>query len=160
LSALIGGIYLGFDCDYIHPWDLECLFLEHALRETGSSSGARCTRGWTSCTWGSLPRVQLSGKRVRGSAPRGSRLPRESEIAHSGKASPRGVKALGDENLFFLKNPKIGIVAPSGRPPATAPSSVVATAVDPALPLLSASVPSTPKEVAVVGGRHRRRLVP
>jgi hypothetical protein len=131
------------------------------LRETGPSLGARCTWGWTSCTRGSLPQVQLSGKRVRGSAPRGSRLPREPEIAHSGKASPRGVKALGDEILFFQKTiPKNSTVAPSGRPPATAPSSAVVAAVDPALSLLSASAPSTPKEVAVVGGRHHRCLVP
>jgi hypothetical protein len=119
---------------------------------------------------GKLARVLLSGKRVRGSAPRGSRLPREPEIAHSGKASPRGVKALREEILFFQKKPKIGTVAPSGpgpgtvapsgRPPATAPSSAAAAAVDPALPLPLGSAPSTLKEVAVVGGRHRHRLVP
>jgi hypothetical protein len=77
------------------------------------------------------------------------------------------VKALGEEILFFQKKPKIGTVAPSGqgpgtvapsgRPPATAPSSAV---VDSALPLPLASALSTLKEVAVVGGRHRRRLVP
>jgi hypothetical protein len=89
-------------------------FASGTLRETGSSPGARCTWGRTSCTRGILPRAQLSGKRVRERAPRGSRLPREPEIAHSGKDSLRGVEALEEENLFFLKkNPKIGTMAPA-----------------------------------------------
>jgi hypothetical protein len=89
-----------------------------SLRETGSSPGARRTRGRTSCTLGSLPRVQLSGKRVWGSAPRGSRLPREPEITHSGKASLRGVKSLGEEILFFNPPPKSALCPPpAGHPP-------------------------------------------
>jgi hypothetical protein len=75
------------------------------LRETRSSPGARCTRGRTRCTRGSLPRCNSRG-RQSGKRSTGSRIPRESEIAHSRKDSPRGVKALGEEILFFQKNPK------------------------------------------------------
>jgi hypothetical protein len=82
--------------------------------ETGCSPSAGCTRGRASCTRGSLPRVQLSGKRVRGRALRGSRLPRESRIAHSGKYSPRGMLALGEDFCFFLKTTgQPGTVGPS-----------------------------------------------
>jgi hypothetical protein len=71
------------------------------LREARSSPGANCTQGRTSCTRGRLPRVQLSGKRVRGRGSRGSHLPRVPKTAHSGKASPRGEEALGEELWIF-----------------------------------------------------------
>jgi len=76
----------------------------------------KCTRGRPNCTRGSLPRVQHSGKSVRGISLRERRLPQEPKIVHSGKAFPKAVLTLGEQltslessrrrfllSFFFLK---------------------------------------------------------
>jgi len=76
----------------------ENVFLEvGALQELLDSPSASCTRGRPSCTRGSLPRVQHSGKSLRLILSRESRLPRVSKIVHSGKALPSAVLALGED---------------------------------------------------------------
>ena len=69
----------------------------HALQELLASPSASCTRGRPSCTRGSLPRVQHSGKSLRLILSRESHLPRVSKIVHSGKALPSAVLALGED---------------------------------------------------------------
>jgi hypothetical protein len=91
----------------------------NAIPATITTTGARSSPG-ARCTRGSLPRVQLSGKRVRGRVSRESRLPRYPKITHSGKTSREASKRSGKNFCSFLKKiPKPGTVAPSGRPPGT-----------------------------------------
>jgi hypothetical protein len=71
------------------------------------TTGDACTRGKN--TRGSLPRVQHSGKSLRGCLSRGRGLPRVTKIVHSGKASPSAVLALGEDltpsvPFVFLEN--------------------------------------------------------
>ena len=68
-----------------------------SLQQLMASPSASCTRGRPSCTRGSLPRVQHSGKSLRLILSRESRLPRVSKIVHSGKALPSAVLALGED---------------------------------------------------------------
>jgi len=67
------------------------------LQELLASPSASCTRGRPSCTRGSLPRVQHSGKSLRLIRSRWRRLPRVSKIVHSGKASPSAGLTLGED---------------------------------------------------------------
>ena len=67
------------------------------LREALASPSVKCTRGRLSCTRGSLPRVQHSGKTARCISSRERRLPREPKIIRSEKAFPRAVLTLGEE---------------------------------------------------------------
>jgi hypothetical protein len=68
-----------------------------ALQETPASPSVKCTRGRHKNTRGSLPRVQHSGKSLRGCLSRERALPRVPKIVHSGKTTPSAVLALGEE---------------------------------------------------------------
>jgi hypothetical protein len=100
----------------------------NAIPATITTTGARSSPG-ARCTRGSLPRVQLSGKRVRGRVSRESRLPRYPKITHSGKTSREASKRSGKNFCSFFKkksqNPALW-PPPAGRPalwptPAAAP---------------------------------------
>jgi hypothetical protein len=66
------------------------------LQETAASPSAKCTRGRGTNTRGSLPRVQHSGKSLRGCLSRGRGLPRVPKIVHSRKPPPSVILALGE----------------------------------------------------------------
>jgi hypothetical protein len=97
------------------------------LQEAAASPSVKSTRGRPSCTRGSLPRVQHSGKSSRGISLRERRLPREPKIVYSGKASPRAVQALGEELtplvaagvISFLFKKNLPRVQHSGKTPSS-----------------------------------------
>jgi hypothetical protein len=81
------------------------------LQETAASPSAKCTRGRPQNTRASLPRVQHSGKSLRGCLSRERGLPRVPKIVHSGKPSPSVILPLGDDltpspsSPFFYSSP-------------------------------------------------------
>ena len=113
------------------------------LREALASPSVKCTRGRLSCTRGSLPRVQHSGKTARGISSRERRLSREPKIIHSGMAFPRAVLALGEEltplvvagavYLFFFKK-NLPRVQHSGKTPSSPRAAAQALGEDSLFP--------------------------
>jgi hypothetical protein len=85
------------------------------LLETPASPSVKCTRGRRKNTLRSLPRVQHSGKSLRGCLSRERALPRVPKIVHSGKTSPSAVTTLGEEltpsvlSAVFFENPLPGV---------------------------------------------------
>jgi hypothetical protein len=75
------------------------------LQETAASPSAKCTRGRPQNTRGSLPRVQHSGKSLRGCPSRERGLPRVPKIVHSGKPSPSAILPLGDDLTPLVPSP-------------------------------------------------------